>query len=85
MFMLFFPDFSVNLAEGAGGVGFVGIDMHRGGEIAAHAHDHVVKINGRAVSRRTVTIPLVGQTEGGGFVRRQMNVALGGDDALAQA
>ena len=78
MFMLFFPDFSVNLAEGAGGVGFVGIDMHRGGEIAAHAHDHVVK-NQRPGGVQTHRDDfLVGQTESGGFVRRQMNVALGG-------
>ena len=56
--------------------------MHRGGEIAAHAHDHVVK-NQRPGGVQTHRDDfLVGQTEGGGFVRRQMNVALGGDDAL---
>ncbi len=77
----------LNSVDGAGGVGFVGIDMHRQGELGADADDHFAEdqftaldggddLNGNNV--------LILHAELFGVGGGHMDVTLGGDNALGQ-
>ena len=43
-----FDDFAHGAVDGAGGVGFVGIDVHSQGELGADADHHVAEDQGAA-------------------------------------
>ena len=76
--------FTQDLAERAGGVGLVGVDVHRGLELRADADNHVAEDQGAAVRLDLDGNDLlVFHAEFGGVLGREVNVALRSDHAFA--
>ena len=80
-----FEDLAVDLTTGIGGVGFVGIDMHREAELGGDADDHVTE-DGFAFLGQNADVDhfAILDAEVLGILGGHMDMALGDDDAFAK-